>query len=46
MKTVWEVEHLEETKKVYNILGDYPNVVAPFLTRKVSKKTKSNVRFN
>ncbi len=33
----------EKTKKVYNILGDYPDVVADFLVKKVIANTKNNV---
>lgn len=32
----------EKTKKVYNILGDYPDVVADFLVDKMLKNTKNN----
>ena len=32
----------EKTKKVYNILGDYPDVVADFLVEKVVANTKNN----
>lgn len=32
----------EKTKKVYNILGDYPDVVAEFLVTKVLENTKNN----
>ena len=32
----------EKTKKVYNILGDYPDVVADFLVEKMLKNTKNN----
>ena len=32
----------EKTKKVYNILGDYPDVVADFLVAEVLKNTKNN----
>lgn len=32
----------EKTKKVYNILGDYPDVVADFLVTEVLKNTKNN----
>ena len=32
----------EKTKKVYNILGDYPNVVAKFLVEEMLKNTKNN----
>jgi len=36
----------EKTKKVYNILGDYPDVIANFLVNKMINNTKNNVRFN
>lgn len=32
----------EKTKKVYNILGDYPDVVADFLVAQMLKNTKNN----
>jgi NAD(P)-dependent dehydrogenase (short-subunit alcohol dehydrogenase family) len=32
----------EKTKKVYNILGDYPDVVADFLVKGVLENTKNN----
>lgn len=32
----------EKTKKIYNILGDYPEVVADFLVRSMIKNTKNN----
>ncbi|MBR4861534.1 MAG: SDR family oxidoreductase [Firmicutes bacterium] len=32
----------EKTKKVYNILGDYPDVVAEFLVKRVLANTKNN----
>ena len=32
----------EKTKKVYNILGDYPEVVADYLVNKMIKNTKNN----
>lgn len=32
----------EKTKKVYNILGDYPDVVANFLVEQMLKNTKNN----
>lgn len=35
----------EKTKKVYNILGDYPDVVASFLVTKILQNTKNNVKF-
>ena len=34
----------EKTKKVYNILGDYPDVVAEFLASKALQNTKNNAR--
>ena len=34
----------EKTKKVYNILGDYPDVVANFLVNGMLKNTKNNVK--
>lgn len=36
----------EKTKKVYNILGDYPDVISTFLVNKIVKNNKNNVRFN
>lgn len=35
-----------KTKKVYNILGDYPDVIAKFLVNKIHNNTKNDVRFN
>jgi len=32
----------EKTKKVYNILGDYPDVVAAFLSERMLQNTKNN----
>lgn len=32
----------EKTKKVYNILGDYPDVVAKFLVKNMLENTKNN----
>ena len=37
------IELPEKTKKVYNILGDYPDVVADFLVEKVIANTRNNV---
>ena len=34
----------EKTKKVYNILGDYPDVVAKFLVDNMQKNTKNNAK--
>ncbi len=36
----------ERTKKVYNILGDYPDVVAEFLVNSMINNTKNNVKIN
>lgn len=36
----------EKTKKVYNILGDYPDVIAEFLVSKIISNDKNDVRFN
>jgi NAD(P)-dependent dehydrogenase (short-subunit alcohol dehydrogenase family) len=36
----------EKTKKVYNILGDYPDVISKFLVDKIVKNKKNSVRFN
>ena len=32
--------------KVYNILGDYPDVISDFMVEKIIKNTKNNVKFN
>ncbi|MBQ3970145.1 MAG: SDR family NAD(P)-dependent oxidoreductase, partial [Clostridia bacterium] len=32
----------EKTKKVYNILGDYPDVVADFLSKRIEENTNNN----
>ena len=34
----------EKTKKVYNILGDYPDVVADFLVNGMIKNTQNNAK--
>lgn len=34
----------EKTKRIYNILGDYPSVVAEFLVNKMLRNTKNNVK--
>lgn len=34
----------EKTRKVYNILGDYPDIVAKFLVENMLKNNKNNVR--
>lgn len=36
----------EKTKKVYNILGDYPDVVAKFLVEEMIKNTKNNAKID
>ena len=36
----------EKTKKVYNILGDYPDVVANFLVNKMITNTKNNCKID
>jgi len=40
------MELSEKTKKVYNILGDKPEVVAKFLVDKMVTNTKNNVKIN
>ena len=37
-----KIELPEKTKKVYNILGDYPDVVADFLVSEILKNNKNN----
>ena len=34
----------DKTKKVYNILGDYPDVVAKFLVENILKNKKNNIK--
>lgn len=41
-----EINLPEKTKKVYNILGDYPDVIAKFLVSKIVVNEKNNVKFN
>lgn len=36
----------EKHKKVYNILGDKPDVIAEFLTERILKNTKNGIRIN
>lgn len=36
----------EKVKKVYNILGDYPDIIAEFLVDKMLTNTKNDVRIN
>lgn len=35
----------EKTKKVYNILGDYPETIANFMVQKIINNKKNNVKF-
>lgn len=35
----------EKTKKVYNILGDYPDTIAKFMVKKILENDKNNVKF-
>lgn len=41
-----QTELSEKTKKVYNILGDYPDVIAEFLVRKIETNTKNGRRIS
>lgn len=41
-----EFELPEKVKKVYNILGDYPDVIAKFLVEKMIENKKNGVRIN
>lgn len=41
-----EFELPEKTKKVYNILGDYPDVIAKFLVERIIVNKKNNVKIN
>ena len=36
----------DKFRKIYNILGDYPDVVAKFLVDKMIANTNNNVRIN
>lgn len=40
-----KIELSEKTKKVYNILGDYPETIANFMVDKIIKNKKNNVKF-
>jgi len=40
-----KIELDEKTKKIYNILGDYPETIAKFMVEKIINNTKSNVKF-
>ena len=41
-----KIELPEKTKKVYNILGDYPDVVSEFLVNGMINNTKNNAHIN
>lgn len=41
-----KIELSEKNKKVYNILGDYPDTVAKFLVDKMISNTNNNVKIN
>ena len=41
-----KMELSDKNKKVYNILGDYPDVVAKFLVSKMLVNTNNNVKIN
>ena len=40
-----KIELDEKTKKVYNILGDYPETIAKFMVDKIISNKKNNVKF-
>lgn len=40
-----EIKLDDKTKKIYNILGDYPETIAKFMVDKIIKNTKNNVKF-
>lgn len=40
-----KIELDEKTKKVYNILGDYPETIAEFMVDKIIKNKKTNPKF-
>lgn len=35
----------DNTKKIYNILGDYPETIAKFMVDKIINNTSNNVKF-
>ena len=41
-----KIELSNKNKKVYNILGDYPDVVAKYLVKKMINNTNNNVKIN
>lgn len=40
-----KIELDEKTKKIYIILGDYPETIANFMVDKIINNTKNNVKF-
>lgn len=40
-----EIKLDEKTKKVYNILGDYPETIATFMVDKIINNTKNDIKF-
>ena len=40
-----KIELDEKTKKIYNILGDYPEDIAKFMVNKIINNKKNNVKF-
>ena len=40
-----KIEINEKTKKIYNILGDYPETIAKYMVNKILKNNKNNVKF-
>ncbi len=40
-----QIELDEKTKKVYNILGDYPETIANYMVEKIINNDKNNVKF-
>lgn len=40
-----KIEIPEKTKKIYNILGDYPDTIAKYMVGKILKNNKNNVKF-
>ena len=41
-----KMELSEKNRKIYNILGDYPDVVAKYLVHKMIENTDNNIRIN
>lgn len=40
-----KIELDDKTKKIYNILGDYPETIARFMVKKIVVNNKNNVKF-